>query len=257
MSVLSAIETPARVEPNALGAAGPDLVNRERPLRVVGGPSAATPVPAADGAFADAQPCSSSILAGGSRPLAGRRGDPAAARIAARTAARTATCTAAPPNAVQAVPAPARIRPTRAAVASAPPRPARGADAGPVLTGTVVSSSRQQPRLAADIGMSRVPLRLTRRGRVVVAAVIVGAVTLAVLLITMLVSGGAQATNHGHARAGYQGMHQVVVRPGQTLWSIAAAAEPTADPRSVIQEIMTANALGSPTISAGQLLWVP
>jgi LysM repeat protein len=52
-------------------------------------------------------------------------------------------------------------------------------------------------------------------------------------------------------------MHQIVVRPGQTLWSIAAAAEPSADPRNVVQEIMSVNALAGPTISTGQLLWVP
>ena len=80
------------------------------------------------------------------------------------------------------------------------------------------------------------------------AALVIAGVTLVALLITVLASGGAQATNHGPARAGYQGMHQVVVRPGQTLWSIAAAAEPTADPRTVIQEIMSANALASPAI---------
>lgn len=131
------------------------------------------------------------------------------------------------------------------------------AAAAPVLTGTVVSGSRQRPRPAADAHVRRPQLRLTRRGRVVVATLVIVAVTLAVLLITMLASGGAQATNHGQARAGFQGMHQVVVRPGQTLWSLAAAAEPTADPRNVVQEIMSANALGSPSISAGQLLWVP
>jgi len=91
---------------------------------------------------------------------------------------------------------------------------------------------------------------------VVAALVIIGA-TMAALLITLLASGGAQATNHGAARGGYQGMHQVVVQPGQTLWSIAAAAEPSADPRTVIQRIMTANALAGPGISAGQQLWVP
>lgn len=100
-------------------------------------------------------------------------------------------------------------------------------------------------------------LRLTRRGRMVVAALVIAGVTLAALLITVLASGGAQATNHGPARAGYEGMHQVVVQSGQTLWSIAAAAEPTADPRSVIGQIMSANALASPAINAGQLLWVP
>ncbi len=89
------------------------------------------------------------------------------------------------------------------------------------------------------------------------AALVVLVLTTAAVLITMLASGGAQATSHGQARAGYQGMHRVVVRPGQTLWSIAAAAEPKADPRGVVQEIMSANTLESSTISAGQLLWVP
>jgi Tfp pilus assembly protein FimV len=81
--------------------------------------------------------------------------------------------------------------------------------------------------------------------------------TVSALLISLLASGGAQATNHGQQRAGYQDMREIVVRPGQTLWSIASAAEPSADTRVVVQEIMTANALTSVSISAGRLLWVP
>jgi Tfp pilus assembly protein FimV len=91
----------------------------------------------------------------------------------------------------------------------------------------------------------------------VVACLLVTGLTVGALLISLLASGGAQATNHGQAGAGYQGMRQVVVRPGQTLWSIASAAEPSADTRVVVQEIMTANALTGGDISAGQLLWVP
>ena len=106
-------------------------------------------------------------------------------------------------------------------------------------------------------GRSRTPIRLTRRGRAVVACLLVTGLTVTALLISLLVSGGAQATNHGQPRAGYQGMHQIVVRAGQTLWSIAASAEPSADTRVVVQEIMTANALTSADIGAGQLLWVP
>ena len=116
-----------------------------------------------------------------------------------------------------------------------------------VLTGTVL----------ARPGVSRTPIRLTRRGRMVVAALVVAGLTVVVLLASVLASGGAQATNHGQAGAGYQGMHRIVVRPGQSLWSIASAAEPTADTRLVVQQIMTANALTGTTISAGQLLWVP
>jgi hypothetical protein len=128
---------------------------------------------------------------------------------------------------------------------------------GPILTGTVVTGRVPRFGRAASAHASRFPLRLTRRGRIVVTVFLVAVFSVAVLLVTALVSGRAQATNHGQPRAGYQGMHQIVVKPGQTLWSIAASAEPTADPRNVVQEIMAANAIGSPTIAAGQLLWVP
>jgi hypothetical protein len=138
-----------------------------------------------------------------------------------------------------------------------PPIQSGPIQSGPILTGTVVSG--RQPRFGSAAGTkaSPPPLRLTSRGRIVVTVLLVAVFSAAVLLLTALVSGRAQATNHGEPRAGYQGMHQIVVRPGQTLWSIAAAAEPTADPRTVVQEIMTANALGGAGITAGQLLWVP
>jgi len=49
----------------------------------------------------------------------------------------------------------------------------------------------------------------------------------------------------------------VVVHPGQTLWSIASHAEPTADPRVVMQQIIDLNALRGTNIEPGQHLWVP
>ena len=138
------------------------------------------------------------------------------------------------------------------------PRP-RGpaADTPAVVTPAADTPVMVTVTVLARRGVSRTPIRLTRRGRAVVAALVVTGLTLAVLLASVLASGGAQATNHGQPGAGYQGMHQIVVQPGQTLWSIASAAEPTADTRIVVQEIMTANELTGPTIGAGQLLWVP
>ena len=101
-------------------------------------------------------------------------------------------------------------------------------------------------------------VRLTRRGRVVLAAVAVVMVTAMVTLFWLSVAGGAQAASHGlGSGAAYRGMTRVVVRPGQTLWSIASQAEPAADPRLVIQQIIAANALGGPVIQPGQSLWVP
>jgi LysM domain len=91
-----------------------------------------------------------------------------------------------------------------------------------------------------------------------VAALALALTAAVVVLIWLAAAGGAVAADHGlPAKAVYQGLTQVVVRPGQTLWSIAAAAEPSADPRVVIQQIIETNALSGATIHVGQLLWVP
>ena len=128
--------------------------------------------------------------------------------------------------------------------------PARVPLTVPVLTPSAVIAPR--PR-----GAAYSPVRLTRRGRALVIGLIVAVAAAVALLIALAAAGGAQAASHGQPGGGYQGMHEVVVRPGQTLWSIASRAEPGADPRVVVQQIMSANAMTSTAISAGQLLWVP
>jgi hypothetical protein len=244
MSALSAIETPVAEAREPRGAVTAESGRRERPIRVIAGPVRSIAGQDREVAIADDQPRSSSIPVSGSQPLAPPRIGPRVVRASA--AARA-----------QAPSAEARRARQRAVAA--------GASSPAVLAGVVVGSPRATaPRATGPpatarpaSGVARTGLRLTRRGRIVVAALVIIGATMAALLITLLASGGAQATNHGAARGGYQGMHQVVVQPGQTLWSIAAAAEPSADPRTVIQEIMTANALAGPGISAGQQLWVP
>lgn len=100
--------------------------------------------------------------------------------------------------------------------------------------------------------------RLTRRGRRVLWA---AAVLLLVAVITPLwlaLASGAQASSHGLPPSAVRaGMRQVVVKPGQSLWSVALNAEPQADPRVVIQQIMEFNALGSQVVVPGESLWVP
>lgn len=101
-------------------------------------------------------------------------------------------------------------------------------------------------------------VRLTRRGRLVLAVFAVLVATGLVTLFWLSVAGGAQAASHGlRPGTAYRGMTQVVVRPGQTLWSIASRAEPAADPRVVIQQIVEVNALRGPVIQPGESLWVP
>jgi len=98
------------------------------------------------------------------------------------------------------------------------------------------------------------PLRLTRRGRVVVAL----AAMLLVTLVSLLLAGVAQATNDGPSpRAAREDLIQVIVRPGQSLWSVAESADPDQDTRAVIQQIIDLNSLSGDTVLAGQQLWVP
>jgi hypothetical protein len=98
------------------------------------------------------------------------------------------------------------------------------------------------------------PLRLTRRGRVVVAL----AAALLVTMVSLLLAGVAQATNDGPSpRAARENLVQVIVRPGQSLWSVAESADPGQDTRAVIQQIIDLNSLNGDTVFAGQQLWIP
>jgi hypothetical protein len=118
-----------------------------------------------------------------------------------------------------------------------------------------------RPRQALRSGQAARPrprTRLTRRGRRVVWAF---ATLLLIALLTpvlLVASAGAQGANHGASPAQVRaGMQHVVVQPGQSLWSIAVQAEPQADPRTVIQQIIEYNALGSDVVAPGESLWVP
>ena len=118
--------------------------------------------------------------------------------------------------------------------------------------------SRLPGPLASRPAPAARPVRLTRRGRAVVTVAIrAGGVCRrdAALAGHRRGSAGIQPWPAGQRRAARH--DQVVVRPGQTLWSIASAAEPSANTQTVVQQIIEANALGGGTIHAGQLLWVP
>jgi hypothetical protein len=111
-----------------------------------------------------------------------------------------------------------------------------------------------QPARAARGRAANPPLRLTRRGRIVVAV----AAALVLAALSLVIASAAQATNHPvSARAAQQNLAQVTVHPGQSLWSVAESADPNADTRVVIQQIIELNSLTGNTVFAGQRLWVP
>ena len=95
-------------------------------------------------------------------------------------------------------------------------------------------------------------VRLTRRGRVVAA----GVSALAIGALSIVLATAAQAAHAGQASPGRYAA-KVEVRPGQSLWSLAEAYDPDADPRLVIQQIQQLNSITSDQVQPGEVLWVP
>jgi nucleoid-associated protein YgaU len=65
----------------------------------------------------------------------------------------------------------------------------------------------------------------------------------------------------GHAAAGSDAArvpaHVYVVRPGDTLWTIAGRVDPGADPRAVVDALVAGNHLRDAAIAPGQVLRLP
>jgi len=152
---------------------------------------------------------------------------------------------------------PAAAPQTLTAPAQLPTAPAQAPAApGPVRIPRLDPPRKQatHPARAARGQAADPPLRLTRRGRIVVAV----AAALVLAALSLVIAGAAQATNHPvSSRAGQQGLAQITVRPGQTLWSVAENADPGADTRVVIQQITELNSLTGSVVYAGERLWVP
>jgi LysM repeat protein len=91
-------------------------------------------------------------------------------------------------------------------------------------------------------------VRLTRRGRVVVFVFC--------LMVTALVAAlAASASRAGPADSGEPEV--AVVKPGDTLWSVAAREAPSDDPYGTIEQIRELNDLTGHTIHPGQELILP
>ena len=135
-----------------------------------------------------------------------------------------------------------------------PPAPAPGQAPRPQPSRDQAARPRPARDQATRPETANPPLRLTRRGRVVVAV----AAALVLAALSLVIASAAQATNHPvSSRAAQQGLAQVTVHPGQSLWSVAESADPAADTRVVIQQIIELNGLTGNVVFAGQRLWVP
>jgi len=144
---------------------------------------------------------------------------------------------------------PVRTNPGAPAVPPAPPQQQAAPHQAAARPAVPAAARRAAPGPA--------PLKLTRRGRLVVTA-------MAVLLVaagSVALASAAQAMGHSGAtpRPGTAGaaITKVEVRPGQSLWTLAETYDPNADTRQVIQEILQLNSMSTDQVQPGQVLWMP
>jgi LysM domain len=95
-------------------------------------------------------------------------------------------------------------------------------------------------------------LRITRRGRSLLTAVVAAPLVIAALLFAL--NGGEATASLGGSDVPFE---YVTVSSGETLWQLAGELAPTADPREVIDQIVQLNQLSSSDVFAGQELAIP
>ena len=138
---------------------------------------------------------------------------------------------------------------------AAPSGPAVAADASShqVRTPGAVARAAVAPsgRRPASRSMARRSVRLTRRGRLLL---IVLSLALGLALGALLDS---WASGAGQGSLRLAGDNSVVVRPGDSLWSIATAVAGTDDVRTVVDEIQQLNHLRGTQVQPGQVLRLP
>jgi Tfp pilus assembly protein FimV len=128
-------------------------------------------------------------------------------------------------------------------------RPMSATMTTPIAPRRSTVDSRRRPPAARSPRPA--PVRLTRRGRLIVVLTMM-ALLVAVGLV--LGHGSSQAAGRGNAAATSR---TLTVRPGETLWSVAARIAPHSDPRLVVADIESRNHLDGVEVRAGQQLRVP
>ena len=112
----------------------------------------------------------------------------------------------------------------------------------------------REPEKARKPDAARTPVRLTRRGRLVLTATGV----LAIGAVSMVLAAAAQATGHSGVPAGPgKAVTKVLVRPGDSLWSLAETYDPNADTRLIVHDIQQLNSMTTDQVQPGRILWVP
>lgn len=108
----------------------------------------------------------------------------------------------------------------------------------------------RRPATAAARRDSPTPLRLTRRGRLVLTLFFLG------MLLVAFSAFGARSAATGTGGDPVP-TRSIVVQQGDTLWDIARGADRSGDLREMVHRIIELNALSGAELTVGQRLSVP
>lgn len=114
-----------------------------------------------------------------------------------------------------------------------------------ITYGPAVSTA---PVVVSGLRLTR--LRVTRRGRAVIALLV--SLPLVIALVSMALNGGGAT-----ATSGATAVETITVEAGESLWSVAAAIAPEAATADVVADLIAVNELSSAELIPGQVLIVP
>ncbi|NCV83721.1 MAG: LysM peptidoglycan-binding domain-containing protein [Actinobacteria bacterium] len=101
---------------------------------------------------------------------------------------------------------------------------------------------------------SQSQLRLTPRGRALARLAVVSSLSILLLAGFSLFSGASAGSSDSVSTTPYM---KITVKPGETLWSIAANLSGSGDRRDLVDELIEVNRLKSPELVAGQKIYIP
>ena len=102
--------------------------------------------------------------------------------------------------------------------------------------------------------VSQSQLRLTPRGGALARLTVVSSLSILLLAGFSLFSGASAGSSDSVSTTPYM---KITVKPGETLWSIAANLSGSGDRRDLVDELIEVNRLKSPELVAGQKIYIP
>ena len=108
----------------------------------------------------------------------------------------------------------------------------------------------------AKVRSAQPPLRLTRRGRIVLVGVPLILLTVLLISLAGFLNSPAKAADSA-SELSVTPTVSVTVQPGQSLWEIAGSVAPERDTRDVVADIVQLNNLVGGKVMPGQQIFVP